>query len=325
MGAVTVSDPNGNKREILPTDAGYANAVRQQLTRLAITTLARDARAFSPEKAALAFSNPSAVLESEGISIGEVTSSVNTTLPSEQGRFAFALTDPSGSFLLSPLGLTLNSNSTLDNTVHFGSGQLGNQVVMAPAQGEVFVVDDIYANEDNPVVDGKLKFNLNVANFGTAKSYGLFRADDPAGRFHFVNGVHQGTAERPTPLEPGSIEYAQEAVRRSFSNSLDGITGLPLPAYGTNAKATIDLAVGNAYGLYITPNQVLNPSSPVQNLLELRFSIAQVNENRSLQHVSMGTGYFSFEQSLVGSDGNDNDFNDLQFLIAPISPDTILT
>jgi len=175
------------------------------------------------------------------------------------------------------------------------------------------------------VVDGKLKFNLNIANFGSGRTgYGLFRVDDPYGRFYFVNGKLQGSWDEPKPLEPGKPGYAEEAIRRSFSNSLDGITGLPIPAYGSSAKAPIQLAVGNAYGIYITPNQVLKANSPVPELSALRFSIMGANVKQQLQHVSMGTGYFAFEQSLVGSANNDNDFNDQQFWIEPLGTSTVL-
>ena len=62
----------------------------------------------------------------------------------------------------------------------------------------------------------------------------------------------------------------------------------------------------------------------VKRLSELRFSVLKANSNKQLQHVSMGTGYFSFEESVVGSSGVDHDFNDLQFLISPIDNDGLL-
>ena len=318
-GAIVVTGADGVEQRITVDDPSYITEASKLFKPMATASGPYDPRAFSPAKAVQAFTNPAAVLESEGIPFGELTTSIGSGLVEYQGRFAFALTDADGQIRVSPRGLSLDVDARLDNVVNFGTPGQGTQVVMAPALGELFVVDDSFESESNRITAGKLKFDLDVANFGQANSgFGLFRVDDPYGNFLFVDGQIK-------IIQPGSPEYTSEAIKRALSNGVDGITGLPVPAFGSSSTTPIELAVGNAYGLYITPGHTIQSSTEAPDPSSILFSIANANSNQQLQHVSMGTNYFSFEETLL-SDANraQQDFNDLMFYLQPQGSATLL-
>ena len=185
---------------------------------------------------------------------------------------------------------------------------------------ELFVVDELEYYAPSNAKASTVEFNLDVARFGNYKSgYGLFRVDNQFGDFLFVDNKYlveelaDGT-KKPMPLRPGSTAYAKEAFKRSQSNSLDGITGLPIPGFAQSNQSTISLAKGNSYGIYITPNTTINSPDQLTDLSQILFSIKNANLTQQLQHVSMGTGYFAFED--MGFAG-DRDFNDMLFAITP--------
>ena len=307
-----------NNKRILPADANYQKTIERTLLTspfnlIATATKAYDPRAFSPEKAALAFSNPNAVIVSEGISIGDLVSAAESTLPSQE-RFSLALRGRDGSIRLSTQGFGSNQNPALDNAVTIGgSSDVGSQVVLAPAGGELFVADINFLPAGSAEPSSTIDYNLEVARFGSYNSgYGIFRVDDALGSFRFIDG-----ALVETPIQIGTIDYAKEAFRRSASNGVDGITGLPIPGFAQSIKETISLATGNYYGIYITPDQVLGSEDQLSDLSSILFSIKNANQNQQLQHVSMGTGYFAFED--MGFAG-DRDFNDMLFAITPVIP-----
>ena len=213
-----------------------------------------------------------------------------------------------GNVRLSTLGFDIDPY--LDNVVAIGEPDYGSQVVLAPAEGALFIVDEvIYYGPSNATLSS-VEFNLDVASFGRFNSgYGIFRVDNTLGEF--LVGEDKLLE---TPLKPGDIEYAKEAFKRSQSNSLDGITGLPIPGFAQSNQSTISLAKGNSYGLYITPNKIIKSPDQITDLSQILFSIKNANQNQQLQHVSMGTGYFSFED--MGYAG-DRDFNDMVFAITP--------
>ena len=286
--------------------------------------MANDPRAFSPDKALIAFSNPSAVLGSEGIEIGDLSSAVGNALPFAD-RFALALQDSKGSISISTKDFKINTNPILDNTVVFGASGAGSQVVLAPAEGELFVVDELEYYASSNAGASTVDFNLDVARFGNYKSgYGLFRVDNQFGDFLFVDNKYlvEEVDGRPIPkpIQQGSIEYAKEAFRRSKSNGLDGITGLPIPDFAQSTNSTVSLAKGNSYGLYITPDKVFNSVDQLNDLSEILFSVKNANLTQQLQHVSMGTGYFAFEDMRFTGD---RDFNDMLFAITPKNPSII--
>jgi hypothetical protein len=202
----------------------------------------------------------------------------------------------------------------LDNAVTIGgSSDVGSQVVLAPAGGELFVADINFLPAGSAEPSSTIDYNLEVARFGSYNSgYGIFRVDDALGSFRFIDG-----ALVETPIQIGTIDYAKEAFRRSASNGVDGITGLPIPGFAQSIKETISLATGNYYGIYITPDQVLGSEDQLSDLSSILFSIKNANQNQQLQHVSMGTGYFAFED--MGFAG-DRDFNDMLFAITPVIP-----
>lgn len=307
-----------NNKRILPADSNYLKTIERTLLAnpfnlIATATKAYDPRAFSPEKAALAFSNPNAVLVSEGISIGDLVSAAETTLPS-QDRFSLALRGRDGIIRLSTQGFGLNQNPALDNAVTIGSSSdVGSQVVLAPAGGELFVADINFLPAGSAEPSSTIDYNLEVARFGSYNSgYGIFRVDDPLGNFRFIDG-----ALVETPIQIGTIDYAKEAFRRSASNGVDGITGIPIPGFAQSIKETISLATGNYYGIYITPDKVLHSADELTDLSSIFFSVKNANQSQQLQHVSMGTGYFAFED--MGFAG-DRDFNDMLFAITPKIP-----
>jgi hypothetical protein len=303
---------------IAPTNADYIKFAKKEFNNtyqlIGTSTQAYDPRAFSPEKAALAFSNPNVVLSSEGVSIGDLSSTAGSTLPS-QDRFALALQDSNGNIRVSTQGSELDSNPALDNTLRIGKAGIGSQVVLAPAQGELFVAD-INFLAPGTVPEDSIEYNLDVARFGNYNSgYGIFRVDDPYGNFYVINNEIINT-----PIQIGSLDYATEALKRSLSNNLDGITGMPAPRFAQSTKESITLATGNYYGIYITPNQIIRSEDQLTDLSQILFSIKNANQNQQLQHVSMGTGYFAFED--MGFAG-DRDFNDMLFAITPKDPSII--
>jgi len=311
---------NDGTKKIMPTEVNYIEAVKKQFNTyqlIGTSTQVYDDRAFSPEKAALAFSNPNVVLSSEGVSIGDLSSTAGSTLPSQE-KFALALQDSKGNVRVSTQGSELDSNPALDNTLIIGKPGIGSQVVLAPAQGELFVADINFSSSDIVPAD-RIEYNLDVASFGNYTSgYGIFRVDDPYGNFRVINNVINNT-EKPA-VEIGSLDYATEALKRSLSNGLDGITGMPPPGFAQSKKESIILATGNYYGLYITPNQIIKSTDQLTDLSQILFSIKDANQNKELQHVSMGTGYFAFED--MGFAG-DRDFNDMLFAITPKNPSII--
>ncbi|MCP9774103.1 DUF4114 domain-containing protein [Cyanobium sp. WAJ14-Wanaka] len=295
---------------IKPKDPSYLNLAKSMFSYLATSRESYDSHALSPEKALEAFSNPSAILSSEGISIGDLATAAGTTLPSAD-RFALALQDIEGNVRLSTLGFSINSSPELDNSVVFGAPGIGSQVVLAPGEGQLFMVDELTYYAASNAGSSNVDFNLDVARFSSNLSgYGLFRVDNTYGHFLF------GDKGRLTnPLEPGSVEYAREAFRRSQTNTVDGITGLPIPGFAQTSRSSIQLAKGNSYSLFITPNQVLASPDQIDSLSEILFSVKEANLGKDLQHVSFGTGYFAFED--MGLRG-DRDFNDMLFAITPV-------
>ncbi|MCP9939362.1 DUF4114 domain-containing protein, partial [Synechococcus sp. Cruz CV12-2-Slac-r] len=305
-------DPYGN------IDQNYIEAAKKLFNNpyqlIGTSTQAYDPRAFSPEKAALAFNNPSVVLSSEGVSIGDISSTAGNTLTS-QDRFALALQDSNGNIRVSTQGSDLDLNPALDNTLIIGKAGIGSQVVLAPAQGELFVADINFLALGTVPAD-RFEYNLDVARFGNYNTgYGIFRVDDPDGNFHVINNT-----PIKTPIQIGSLDYATEALKRSLSNGLDGISGMPTPGFAKATKESITLATGNYYGIYITPNKIISSPGQLTELSQILFSIKNANQNKELQHVSMGTGYFAFED--MGFAG-DRDFNDMLFAITPKNPSII--
>ncbi|MCP9807896.1 DUF4114 domain-containing protein [Cyanobium sp. HWJ4-Hawea] len=295
---------------IKPTDSSYLNFAKSKFSYLATARESYDSRALSPEKALEAFSNPSAILSSEGISIGDLATTAGTTLPYAD-RFALALQDIEGNVRLSTLGFSINSSPELDNSVVFGAPGIGSQVVLAPGEGQLFMVDELTYYAASNAGSSNVDFNLDVARFGGYLSgYGLFRVDNTYG--HFLFGDKGKLANH---LAPGSVEYAREAFRRSQTNTVDGITGLPIPGFAQTSRSSIQLAKGNSYALFITPNQVLASPDQIDSLSEILFSVKEANLGKDLQQVSFGTGYFAFED--MGLRG-DRDFNDMLFAITPV-------
>ena len=312
------SIPDGTNN-IEPSAAGYIPLAKQKLNLLATSSMANNPRAFSPDKAAIAFSNPSAVLASEGIAIGDLSSAAGTSLP-YAGRFALALQDSKGNISVSTKDFKINTNPILDNTVVFNASGAGSQVVLAPAEGELFVVDELEYYAPSNAGASTVEFNLDVARFGNYKSgYGLFRVDNQFGDFLSVEQSADGSPQLMA-LQPGSTDYAKEAFKRSQSNGLDGITGLPIHDFASSTRSTVTLAKGNSYGLYITPDKQFNSVDQLNDLSEILFSVKKANLTQQLQHVSMGTGYFAFED--MGFAG-DRDFNDMLFAITPKNPSII--
>lgn len=178
-----INDPNNLTLE--PDDPGYLEALKNLINdpvhHIATSTQSFDSRAFSPEKAAQAFRNPSVVLSSEGISIGDLSTSTTVQLAD---RFALALKDQKGNVRVSTQGFSLDQNPQLDNTINIGASGPGSQVVLAPAEGELFVADDSYFILNNAIPTDRIDYNLDVARFGDFISgYGIFRVDNPLGYF----------------------------------------------------------------------------------------------------------------------------------------------
>jgi len=309
---------NNGIKDIKPSEAGYIALAKERFNLLATSSIANDPRAFSSDKALIAFSNPSAVLASEGIAIGDLSSAAGTKLPNAD-RFAFALEDSKGNISVSTKDFKINTNPILDNTVVFNASGAGSQVVLAPAEGELFVVDELKYYAPSNAKASTVDFNLDVASFGSYKSgYGLFRVDNQFGDFLFIVPSADGSPQLMA-LHPGNTNYAKEAFKRSQSNGLDGITGLPVD-FAHSTRSTVRLAKGNSYGLYITPDKVFNSPDQLNDPSEILFSVKKANLTQQLQQVSMGTGYFAFED--MGFAG-DRDFNDMLFAITPKDPSII--
>ncbi|MFM8927635.1 MAG: DUF4114 domain-containing protein, partial [Rhodoluna sp.] len=307
-GSINVSQ-NETPEWITPSDPGYADEARKRFEHLATSSQPKDLRAFSPEKAYLAFINPSIVRDSEGISIGELATSSESGLPEHLGKFAFAIQDQFGNARFSPQGFSIDP--TMDNAASFGAAGSSDsaQVVLAPGNGELFIADDsIFATNGFGSASDRILFDLSVARFtDSVTGYGIYRVDDPLGAFQLIDG------QRRT-IKPGGLDYAKEAIKRSLSGGLDGITGLSIPGYAQSIKHQLELATGNAYALYITPGQVINSSDQLSDLSNILFSVHDANADRQLKQVSMATGYFAFDDK--GLNG-DRDFNDMLFALTP--------
>jgi hypothetical protein len=317
-GNLALLDAQGNRQGLVkPTDAQYLALVSQRLQPLGTASEPNDPLAFNAEQAKAAFDNPAAVLPSEQRSSGDLLSLPMTDLAVGQ-RFALALKNATGELQVSPLGFAVDSQ--LDTLASFTEGGLNRQVVLAAGRGELFVADPFLFGSG--ALSNQLTLTMDVTRVSPlASSYGLFRVDDLTGAFD-TNG--DGIAE----LKPGAPTYAAEALRRSLTNSLDGITGSTIPGYAKSVSQQVTLASSNIYAAYITPGSQMTPGRSgrqrVASLVhrapttdEIYFSIAKANGDGDLKHVSMGTGYFAFDDT---SGGGDNDRNDLLLRLSAIAP-----
>ena len=316
-GNLALLDAQGNRQGLVkPTDAQYLALVSQRLQPLGTASKPNDPLAFNAEQAKAAFDNPAAVLPSEQRSSGDLLSLPMTDLAVGQ-RFALALKNATGELQVSPLGFAVDSQ--LDTLASFTEGGLNRQVVLAAGRGELFVADPFLFGSG--ALSNQLTLTMDVTRVSPlASSYGLFRVDDLTGAFD-TNG--DGIAE----LKPGAPTYAAEALRRSLTNSLDGITGSTIPGYAKSVSQQVTLASSNIYAAYITPGSQMTPGRSgrqrVASLVhrapttdEIYFSIAKANGDGDLKHVSMGTGYFAFDDT---SGGGDNDRNDLLLRLSAIA------
>jgi hypothetical protein len=317
-GNLALLDAQGNRQGLVkPTDTQYLALVSQRLQPLGTASEPNDPLAFNAEQAKAAFDNPAAVLPSEQRSSGDLLSLPMTDLAVGQ-RFALALKNATGELQVSPLGFAVDSQ--LDTLASFTEGGLNRQVVLAAGRGELFVADPFLFGSG--ALSNQLTLTMDVTRVSPlASSYGLFRVDDLTGAFD-TNG--DGIAE----LKPGAPTYAAEALRRSLTNSLDGITGSTIPGYAKSVSQQVTLASSNIYAAYITPGSQMTPGRSgrqrVASLVhrapttdEIYFSIAKANGDGDLKHVSMGTGYFAFDDT---SGGGDNDRNDLLLRLSAIAP-----
>jgi hypothetical protein len=255
-------------------------------------------------------------MQSEGIEIGNLISInlgkefVDKGIKDPTQRFAFAIIDKSGNIKATPMASEINP--IMDNALSFELDGKGKEIILAPGDGDLLVVSADYYGIDAP----SLPMNLDVTRIGSYSSgYGIFRVDDLNG--NFSNPTFENDVFKENIIKPGTIEYAKEALRRSLNSQtfpLDGLTGLPIPGFGSSIRSTIELATGNAYGIYITPNTILSSADQLTDLSEILFTIKNANQSQQPQHVSMGTGYFAFED--MGFAG-DRDFNDMLFAITP--------
>lgn len=314
----TVDDSNGNLGNVAPSDNFYLDFLKgsnnPNLIEIAKTTLSKDNRAFNPDQAYWAYEKPELALQSEGIQIGMVTDLDLGEIFKEKKLapnqlFALAIKDKSGNIKATPMGYKINSN--MDNAISFNPNGNAPEVVLAPGNGDLFIVSaDLFNGAEE---FDRITMNIDITRVGSDTSgYGIFRVDDLNGNFWSENGNFTKAG-----IEPGSMAYAKEALRRSLnhlSSPLDGVTGLRIPDYGSSIRHSIELATGNAYGVYITPNQILNSTDQLTNLSQILFSIQGANQDGLQQQVSMGTGYFAFED--LGLAG-DRDFNDMLFAITP--------
>lgn len=312
---------HGNSQETIylsPSSSGYATEVRKRQRHLATSSLRKNTKALSPEKAALAFDNPDIVDETEGIAIGTLGTSLRSGLVNHKGHFAFALEDKSGKTQsFSPINFSINEK--LDNVVDFSKADsLGeSQVVMAPGKGDLYVADESIFSLINTPVSDRIRMNIDLVKFtDDITGFGIYRVDDSTGNFYYLGAERRLLAN---PLRPGSLPYAKEALRRANSseasqpNSLDGVTGLNISETGKVSKFEIDLATGNYYGTYITPGTLKLAASEVKNLSQILFSIQDANAGRKLAQISMGTGYFCFEDFKDKA----NDYNEFMARLTP--------
>ena len=322
----SVNDGNGTLGNVTPKDTLYLDFLNTpdnpNLNKIATTDLINNNNAFNPNQAYWAYQKPELAMQSEGIEIGELISInlgeefVNKGIKDPTQRIAFAIIDKSGKIKATPMASELNP--VMDNALSFELDGKGKEIILAPGDGDLLVVSaDHYGINTTSVL-----MNLDVTRIGSYSSgYGIFRVDDLNG--NFSNPTFENNEFKENIIEPGSIEYAKEALRRSLNSQtipLDGITGLPIPGFGSSVRSTVELATGNAYGLYITPNKIISSPGQLTELSQILFSIKNANQNKELQHVSMGTGYFAFED--MGFAG-DRDFNDMLFAITPKNPSII--
>ena len=316
----SVEDSNGKLGNIGPENTFYLDFLNtpknHNLNKIATTNLSNNGNAFNPNQAYWAFLKPELAMQSEGIEIGELISInlgeefANKGIKDPTQRFAFAIIDKSGKIKATPLASEINP--VMDNALSFELDRKGKEIVLTPGDGDLLVVSADHYGIDTPSV----LMNLDVTRIGSYSSgYGIFRVDDLNG--NFSNPTFENNEFKENIIEPGSVEYAKEALRRSLNSQtiqLDGITGLPIPGFGSSVRSTVELATGNAYGLYITPNQIIKSKDQLTDLSQILFSIKNANQDQQLQHVSMGTGYFAFEDMRFTGD---RDFNDMLFAITP--------
>jgi len=316
----SVDDGDGTLGNVTPKDVFYLDFLNTPenpvLNKIAETDLSNNSNAFNPNQAYWAYQKPELAMQSEGIEIGELISInlgkefANKGLKDPTQRFAFAIIDKSGKIKATPMASEINP--AMDNALSFELDGKGKEIILAPGDGDLLIVSADHYGIDTPSV----LMNLDVTRIGSYSSgYGIFRVDDLNG--NFSNPTFENNEFKENIIEPGSIEYAKEALRRSLNSQtipLDGITGLPIPGFGSSVRSTVELATGNAYGIYITPNKIIKSTDQLTDLSQILFSIKNANQNPQLQHVSMGTGYFAFED--MGLAG-DRDFNDMLFAITP--------
>lgn len=315
-----VEDGNGTLGNVAPKDTFYLDFLNTpdnpNLKKIATMPFAKNSNAFNPNQAYWAYQKPELAMQSEGITIGELISInleqelVNKGIQDPTQRFAFAIIDKSGNIKATPMASKIDPK--MDNALSFELDGNGKEIILAPGDGDLLVVSADYYGIDTP----SLLMNIDVTRIGSYSSgYGLFRVDDLSG--NFSNPTLENNVYKENIIKPGTIEYAKEALRRSFNSqtsSFDGITGLPIPGFGGSVRGTVELATGNAYGIYITPNKILSSADQLTDLSEILFTIKNANQSQQPQHVSMGTGYFAFED--MGFAG-DRDFNDMLFAITP--------
>ncbi len=301
-GGIQIPNGTGGTRTLSPNDADYLTEVEKRFQPISKSSLGKDSLAFNAEQAAQAFNNPAVLFQSEYRAIGELGLFDLNDLKIND-RFALALRDSNNNLQVSPLGFAVDK--VIDHAASFTSAGSSNQVVLAPGKGEFFVADPFLFGNGQP--SSNLTLQLDVARMGSYRSdYGLFRVDDITGGFD-SNG--DGTID----LTPGSISYGREAIRRALSNSVDGITGLPVPDYGASLSHQITLASRNVYATFVTPNRTVQEALAEINASgfitdQISFSIAQANINGTPHQIAMGNGFFAFEDSPISGD---MDFNDM--------------